>query len=259
VTKGLARGCGPTIGVVRPGGHTVDVRPRIVPGLLSGQTEGRFGDPLISGVSVRGSAPSTLRGQGRLAAPMPLQVRLRCSTGLGPCAEPRELCSGQLRSVSRYGQVRLNVTAWLAVYSPGFSMRERRRRAENAPGQDSRANRESRVRPFGSGQLAAQRDDGSNPSPSPAPFEPGAPTEPRSVRARLRWRAVIRTGEKLDPARGLQAVAWHLADCDDPARSEAHCDMGRHLLATDGNPDGHCRVDGVCPRCPDPPRPSDQT
>ena len=25
----------------------------------------------------------------------------------------------------------------------------------------------------------------------------------------------------------------------------------RHLIATDGNPDGHCYVGGACPRCPE--------
>ena len=67
---------------------------------------------------------------------------------------------------------------------------------------------------------------------------------------RYRWRAVIHAGQKLDPARGTQPVAWHLADCDAPAAIESHCEIGKHLIATDGNPDGHCLVGGVCPRCP---------
>jgi len=70
-------------------------------------------------------------------------------------------------------------------------------------------------------------------------------------RPRFRWRAVIHAGEKLDPARGIRPVAWHLAECDDPWRNEAHCEIGRHLLATDGHPDGHCYVDGTCQRCPE--------
>jgi hypothetical protein len=106
--------------------------------------------------------------------------------------------------------------------------------------------------------MCAQSDDRSNQARQPSPSEPGVPTKARDVRPRLRWRAVIHTGEKLDPALGIQAVAWHLADCDDPMRSEAHCDVGRHLLATDGNPDGHCHVAGVCPRCPASPGPGDQ-
>lgn len=88
--------------------------------------------------------------------------------------------------------------------------------------------------------------------------ESSAPVQAPGGRQRLRWRAVVHPGQKLDPARGLQPVAWHLADCDDPTRAEAHCDVGRHLLASDGNPDGHCRVGGVCPRCPDAPNGADQ-
>ncbi|MBV9359464.1 MAG: hypothetical protein JO023_28465 [Chloroflexi bacterium] len=67
---------------------------------------------------------------------------------------------------------------------------------------------------------------------------------------RFRWRAIVRVGQRFDAARGHQSLAWHLADCADPAQLEAHCQLGRHLIATDGNPDGHCLVDGVCPRCP---------
>jgi hypothetical protein len=107
--------------------------------------------------------------------------------------------------------------------------------------------------------MNAQNDDHSNQARQPSPVEPGEPAQAHAARARLRWRAVIRTGEKLDPALGIQAVAWHLAECDDPTRLEAHCDVGRHLLATDGNPDGHCHVAGVCPRCPDTSGPGDQT
>jgi hypothetical protein len=106
--------------------------------------------------------------------------------------------------------------------------------------------------------MGTQSDDGSGQPRQPNLVEPGAPTQARGSRPRLRWRAVIHPGDKLDPARGVQAVAWHLADCDDPSRSEAHCDVGRHLLASDGNPDGHCHVAGVCPRCPDAPRSDDQ-
>jgi hypothetical protein len=85
------------------------------------------------------------------------------------------------------------------------------------------------------------------------------PTGETQPRPRLRWRAIIHAGQKLDPARGQTPVAWHLADCDDPARSDAHCDLGRHLLASDGNPDGHCRVAGACLRCAEGTRPSDRT
>ena len=87
----------------------------------------------------------------------------------------------------------------------------------------------------------------------------GGPSPVGEQRARLRWRAVVHAGHTLDATRGQQPVAWHLADCDDPARPEAHCDLGRHLLASDGNPDGHCRVAGVCPRCPEDTGPGGQT
>jgi hypothetical protein len=74
-----------------------------------------------------------------------------------------------------------------------------------------------------------------------------APTP--STAPRLRWRVVIHAGEKIDPSRGQQSLAWHLAECGDPSSSEAHCDIGRRLIATDGNPDGHCLIGGICPRC----------
>jgi len=66
---------------------------------------------------------------------------------------------------------------------------------------------------------------------------------------RFRWRAVIRSRGKLDPSVGGSSVAWHLAECTTPGDIEAHCEIGRHLIALDGNPDGHCQVGGVCPRC----------
>jgi hypothetical protein len=70
-----------------------------------------------------------------------------------------------------------------------------------------------------------------------------------SDRGRLRWRAIVHVGPKLDASRGQQPLAWHLADCTDPERPEAHCDVGRLLMVPDGNPDGHCQIDGACPRC----------
>jgi hypothetical protein len=75
-------------------------------------------------------------------------------------------------------------------------------------------------------------------------------TQSGAARARLRWRAIAHPGQKLDPARGVQPIAWDVADCDVATRLEGHCDVGRHLLATDGNPDGHYLVGGTCPRCP---------
>jgi hypothetical protein len=96
-----------------------------------------------------------------------------------------------------------------------------------------------------------------NDAESSKPRRPGLAEEAAHLQAaaagrpRFRWRAVIHAGQKIDPARGLQPVAWHLAECDDPWRSESHCEIGRHLIATDGNPDGHCYVHGTCPRCPE--------
>ena len=72
---------------------------------------------------------------------------------------------------------------------------------------------------------------------------------PSTTAPRLRWRVVIHAGEKLDSSRGQQSLAWHLAECANPPSPEAHCDVGRRLIAADGNPDGHCLIGGVCPRC----------
>jgi len=71
----------------------------------------------------------------------------------------------------------------------------------------------------------------------------------RSSPRRFRWRAVIRSGAKLDPSAGHPSVAWHLAECRAPADLEAHCETGRRLIDIDGNPDGHCLLEGECPRC----------
>src|SRR5262245_19540928 len=71
----------------------------------------------------------------------------------------------------------------------------------------------------------------------------------RSSPRRFRWRAVIRSGAKLDPSAGHPSVAWHLAECTTPADLEAHCETGRRLIEVDGNPDGHCQLQGECPRC----------
>src|SRR6266581_9196000 len=68
---------------------------------------------------------------------------------------------------------------------------------------------------------------------------------------RLRWRVVVRTGgkDKLDPSRPSRPLAWHLVSCTENELPEAHCAEGRRLLATGDDPDGHCLLDGVCPRC----------
>jgi hypothetical protein len=67
--------------------------------------------------------------------------------------------------------------------------------------------------------------------------------------ARLHWRAVVHAGERLDASRGQQPLAWHLVECAKPAAVESHCEAGQRLMESDGNPDGHCLVDGECPRC----------
>jgi len=68
---------------------------------------------------------------------------------------------------------------------------------------------------------------------------------------RLRWRVVVRTGEKgkIDPSRPSRPLAWHLATCTDAESPEAHCPEGRRLIAIGDDPDGHCLLDGECPRC----------
>ena len=68
---------------------------------------------------------------------------------------------------------------------------------------------------------------------------------------RLLWRVVVRTGEKgkIDPSRPSRPLAWHLASCTDSESLEAHCPEGRRLIAAGDDPDGHCLLDEVCPRC----------
>ncbi len=75
---------------------------------------------------------------------------------------------------------------------------------------------------------------------------PGDPSAP----SRLRWRVVVRTDGKgkMDPSRPSRPLSWHLATCADPERLDAHCAEGRRLVAADDDPDGHCLLDGVCPR-----------
>ena len=74
-----------------------------------------------------------------------------------------------------------------------------------------------------------------------ASYRPKRPTQsvsfaevPASDRGRLRWRAIVRVGQKLDASRGQQPLAWHLVECAEPNRSDSHCDVGRLLMATDG-------------------------
>jgi hypothetical protein len=69
-----------------------------------------------------------------------------------------------------------------------------------------------------------------------------------SALSRLRWRVVVRTEGKLDPSRPSRPLAWHLVTCANPELLEAHCAEGRRLLAASDDPEGHCLLDGVCPR-----------
>ncbi|HEY1292694.1 MAG TPA: hypothetical protein VGJ60_06325 [Chloroflexota bacterium] len=66
---------------------------------------------------------------------------------------------------------------------------------------------------------------------------------------RLRWRVIVQTQGRLDPSRGTRPLAWHLMECSDPALLDGHCAIGRRLLADGADPDGHCLIDGTCPRC----------
>jgi len=66
---------------------------------------------------------------------------------------------------------------------------------------------------------------------------------------RLYWRVIVQSPGTLDGSRGARPMAWHLVDCSDPANAEAHCLEGRAALAAGGDPDGHCLVHDVCPRC----------
>jgi hypothetical protein len=66
---------------------------------------------------------------------------------------------------------------------------------------------------------------------------------------RLYWRVIVQSPGTQDGSRGARPMAWHLVDCRDPADEEAHCLEGRVQLAAGGDPDGHCLVHDVCPRC----------
>ena len=70
-----------------------------------------------------------------------------------------------------------------------------------------------------------------------------------TISGRLRWRVVVRTEGHLDPSRATRPLAWHLVGCPDPARADAHCVEGCRLLSAGGDPEGHCLIDGACPRC----------
>ena len=93
--------------------------------------------------------------------------------------------------------------------------------------------------------------DAERPVDQPATKENKTPAIKPPPPPRLRWRVVVRTGgkDKLDPSRPSRPLAWHLVSCTENELPEAHCAEGRRLLATGDDPDGHCLLDGVCPRC----------
>jgi hypothetical protein len=66
---------------------------------------------------------------------------------------------------------------------------------------------------------------------------------------RVFWRAVVRSGGTFAASRERDRVEWHLAGCGVPHGEGGHCNEGRHLIETTGQPDGHCMVDGRCGRC----------
>ena len=66
---------------------------------------------------------------------------------------------------------------------------------------------------------------------------------------RLHWRVIVHSSGKLDPSRSSHRMAWHLVECADPAGEGSHCAHGQSLLASGGDPDGHCLVNDACPRC----------
>ena len=66
---------------------------------------------------------------------------------------------------------------------------------------------------------------------------------------RLRWRVLVRTDGRLDPSRPSRPLAWHLATCTDVTARDAHCAEGQRVLDEGADPDGHCMLEDVCPRC----------
>lgn len=66
---------------------------------------------------------------------------------------------------------------------------------------------------------------------------------------RLHWRALVRTNGALESSRATHGLSWHMVECADPTQLEAHCPLGVEMLSAGADPDGHCLVDGACPRC----------
>ncbi len=66
---------------------------------------------------------------------------------------------------------------------------------------------------------------------------------------RLYWRAVVQGNRKPGDGHVETGLAWHLAGCEAPSVAASHCPEGQRLMVEQKNPDGHCLVDGTCPRC----------
>jgi hypothetical protein len=67
---------------------------------------------------------------------------------------------------------------------------------------------------------------------------------PSAPDTNLTWRAVVHAAS----ADSVQTT-WHLAKCRGSADPEAHCPEGQRMMHSLGEPDGHCLVNGDCPRC----------
>ena len=72
----------------------------------------------------------------------------------------------------------------------------------------------------------------------------GPPTNSPDGDKRLPWRAVVHMRD-----RDTLTTTWHMAGCADPLAAAAHCPEGQKLLEKLADPDGHCLIEGICPRC----------
>jgi len=84
---------------------------------------------------------------------------------------------------------------------------------------------------------------------SPEDGAHGAGRAGAGLEARVLWRVIVPTMAGPDQLGTARPLAWHLADCAAPHRAEAHCAEGQRLLAAAADPDGHCLIGAVCPRC----------
>ena len=69
----------------------------------------------------------------------------------------------------------------------------------------------------------------------------------RYAAQRLRWRATVHPASATSADRTAGRMTWHLSQC--LGGVEDHCPQGRAALEGGADPDGHCLLDGVCPRC----------